>query len=478
MSVDQLHKDELLFELAIRGQKCHAKTNVDKLKKDLKALMAKEGTGVPPGLEIEVDPSLELDVIESKIDVLEDLVENIRDATDTRKVPRFKALKDHVRSRIHFVLPYCESKAQRDLMRAHLKNLKEVVKEFKEKGEGKSLFDVKSVTTIPETVKDDSEKEKSKKESRKERDSEEEREEEKDRKEGPVKNKVLDFHKWNLKFSGAKDKSVLSFIMDAEEKAAYRGVGQEQLLLGATEFFEGYAKNWFRTVQNRIDSWAELKIALRVEFLPMDYMENLWEEVRNRKQGPEETMGVYITNMLALFGRMELVDKEIKDELKLNIISKNLAPFYLERLALVDVLSIDKLKSLGRQLEVGKDRIERYEGGKGRPRPTEPEFAYKGKKVTVNALASPTPSTPSTPSPQSKGPTGPSPSRPPGPCWKCGVPGHRFADCKAPSTGKFCYGCGRKDTIKRDCPKCGSRGGPTTPKSVVNPEATPTTGEA
>lgn len=44
--------------------------------------------------------------------------------------------------------------------------------------------------------------------------------------------------------------------------------------------------------------------ALRQAFLPCDYEESLWEEVRNRTQGADEPVSIYIAIMENLFRRL------------------------------------------------------------------------------------------------------------------------------------------------------------------------------
>lgn len=41
-------------------------------------------------------------------------------------------------------------------------------------------------------------------------------------------------------------------------------------------------------------------------------------------------------------------------------------------------------------------------------------------------------------------------------CWNCGS-GHRFQDCDIPIKSIFCFGCGKKDTVKPHCPICTSK---------------------
>jgi len=176
--------------------------------------------------------------------------------------------------------------------------------------------------------------------------------------------------------------------MDLEEKALSKEIDFNLLVLGAPEFFKGGAKTWFRTIRHRIDSWNELKIALQKEFLPLNYAENLWDEIRTRAQGTDELIGEYVTNMLALFERLETVE-QVDEEKKLNIIRKNLSPYYTDKLALTRVYSIDDLKELGRQIEVSRYRMTLYGGNKEKQK-MEPEFANKStckqKRISINEI--------------------------------------------------------------------------------------------
>ncbi|KAK3922804.1 Activity-regulated cytoskeleton associated protein 1 [Frankliniella fusca] len=263
--------------------------------------------------------------------------------------------------------------------------------------------------------------------------------------------KQVDFQKWGVTFSGAENVSVLSFILDAEEKAESSGIEKRYLYKGASEFFTGRAKTWYRTIKSSVSSWEELKNFLRAEFLPVDYCDNLWEEVRGRLQGEQEPIGCYIANMLSLFERLSLMGP-IDEEVKLNIISKNLAPFYVKGLVNVKILSIPHLKMLGRDLENAKFRVERYDNSRRTPL-MEPEFAYKGRqrRVLVHEVNVEEPEV----APLRTEPLRP---RPRAFCWRCLTPGHIFRDCQAKGDFPlFCWGCGRKEVVKTNCPVCRER---------------------
>jgi len=302
---------------------------------------------------------------------------------------------------------------------------------FRTVGEA-SVFDASTVISFATKSEGSKEKDKDK---RKDEDKDFDSDEGKEK----LSRKPVDVHKWGIKFSGVEGgASVLSFLADVEEKANWKRIDVNCLVAAASEFFEGAAKTWFRSVKSKIDSWKELKILIRKEFLPLDYYDSLWEEIRNRKQGINESIGAYVANTIGLFEWLEL-GEVVTEEMKLKIIQKNVAPFYMEKLALMPIHSLEEMKTYGKQLEVNKQRVEVYEGPKSKAKPLAPEFAYKpsGRKPVVHEVVTP-----------------PSASTSSEKCWKCESEGHLFSSCDKEQKFKFCYRCGKKGETTKSCPKC------------------------
>ena len=377
----------------------------------------------------------------------------------------------HLNSRLVRCHRLC-SKEQAANLRPLLAQLKSCIAAFRTAGEG-SVFNATSAPSMSAKNTTSKSKSTASHESRKSSDESEgnggsdsseasERESRKEKERRKKRNsrrrnsqfaKPPDFHKWGVTFSGAPDKSVISFIVELEEKADWKGINRNLLVQGAPEFFSGRAKTWFRSIRSEIDSWEELKIALRTEFLPLDYFSNPWDEIKDRKQGRKESVGEHVSNMIALFERFEM-SQTITDETKLNILKNNLAPYYLSRLALTQICSIPQLKQLGKSLEVSKAQMDKYEG-KEKPKPMEPEFALKvqntrkpmQKVETFESAPSKTPG--SKPENNSSG----TPTRKMS-CWNCKKEGHTFVKCLESKKRTFCYGCGRDGVTSKDCPKC------------------------
>ncbi|KAE8751137.1 hypothetical protein FOCC_FOCC002221 [Frankliniella occidentalis] len=471
---NRLRADELRYEVGVRGTRAPDTATVDQLRRVLARLLREEEQGTAHDdalLPVQVDE--ELSVMDAKVQELGAAVALLELEPDDSTAARVRALAAHCNRRLSRLLEHSEA-GERNRVKALLLDLKGHVRTVRGVHEG-PLYQASSVLSIstvsgtsvssaasstatsasqsdtassastcpsvkPPSTRDSSSSKKSNK-SKSNSGSE------------PSSRTKIDFSKWNVTFSGEGEASVLSFVMDIEEKAESQGIAHKYLIRGAPEFFTGRAKTWYRSVKHQVNSWNELKMFLRTEFLPMGYYDNLWEEVRNRKQGENEQIGAYIANMLMLFERLSEMGP-VKEEIKLNIILKNLAPFYLDGLKLTTVMSVSHLKNLGRELEMAKFRVERYDKSRTKCPPMEPEFAYQCKgraKAAVNALE---------PDPEvaASAPHNPQKNRPSFTCWRCDRAGHGYRDCRAKGDFEmFCWGCGKKGAMRVTCPVCKAR---------------------
>lgn len=460
MDVKRLSKEELLYEVGIRGQRFGPNESTVK---DLRRMFIDLKLREDAGEELEdalvpVDVAEEATIVQAKLtdatSLLDAMLETEDAASNSSNAARVRTLTSHCNKRLQRLLSHAEGE-ERKVVKPLFTSLKGIVEEFRKRGNTPiySATSVPSVSSFSKSSRREEEREDS--------DSDGERKSHKSSKRGQV---PKDLHKWGIKFSGDDDSSVTSFILDVEEKAAWKGVHLDQLLVGVSEFFTGEAKTWYRSIKNKVDSWEEMKIALRREFLALDYFDNLWEEIRGRKQGLQESVGTFIANMLAMFDRLSM-DEPITEELMLKIILKNLAPFYTERLALTDVLSLKHLRVLGKQLETSKMRVDSYDS-KGKVKKMEPEFAAKPTRIRkpviteVSEVAVGSSSSKEIKKPESKG-EGSSSAKSGHPkmhCWRCEKPGHRHVDCTSDVNRVFCYRCGMKDVTVRNCGRCRRKG--------------------
>lgn len=82
------------------------------------------------------------------------------------------------------------------------------------------------------------------------------------------------------------------------------------------------------------------------------------DEIKRRTQRPEESIGIYLAVMSALFRRLTC---PVSEAARLKIILKNLSPFYQPHLVLIDVHSIDHLRTVCRKLEEKRLAVESFQ---------------------------------------------------------------------------------------------------------------------
>lgn len=258
--------------------------------------------------------------------------------------------------------------------------------------------------------------------------------------------RFINVSSWNLHFNGESG-SVLEFLQRVEEFRLSRGVSKDQLFRAAPELLRGTALNWLRS--ENIQSWDELVEKLKAYFLPYDYEFSLSEEIRKRSQGPQEKVIVYIASMQNLFNRLT---NKPNEETRVTLIRRNLLPHIQTALALQTIDTVEQLTRFCRSVEETALRAYQYCPPSTNYRSLlEPQLAYH-KSPTGN---------------QASGISDVSGNIPPiapvessnfqKPCWNCGSTGHSFRKCSAPRR-KFCFKCGFKNVMIKDCPRCQGNG--------------------
>lgn len=251
--------------------------------------------------------------------------------------------------------------------------------------------------------------------------------------------------KWGIKFSGdPRGISVHGFLERVSELRIARHVSEKDLFESAIDLFEGKALNWFRSNRSRVSDWRGLTSLLIRHFEPPDYRSRLFKEILERTQDPAESIVDYLSSMHALFRRYG----GMTDDVKLNIIIRNLAPFYTTQLSVVN--SLEELEEQCLALESKKYRAEHYvPPSRKRHGFVEPDFAF------VSDLGEALPRSESVGISE----VGKFDSR--GTrlgsrvfvCWNCQKEGHLSRDCPNPKK-THCFRCGAPNVTVRSCFKC------------------------
>ncbi|GLV44902.1 hypothetical protein CBL_21284, partial [Carabus blaptoides fortunei] len=217
------------------------------------------------------------------------------------------------------------------------------------------------------------------------------------------KPKVVLPSQWNLHFtSEPKSISLGAFLERVDE-------------------LRGKALVWYRANRSQLVNWDSLVERLREVFQPPDYDDRLFEEIKHRTQGLDETMDIY------------------------------------QLLGLMDIDSVESLLKLSRCLEHRRAAINAYVPPSRNHRALEPDLAYVGSSTqdTYSDVTLPLTSTTNfvspavdddrynqaaqtQSSPRSNNSSSPSTIQ----CWNCGNHGHRSAACRQPRN-RHCYRCGK-----------------------------------
>lgn len=261
----------------------------------------------------------------------------------------------------------------------------------------------------------------------------------------PARPKSIPVSQWHLTFNGdISRQSVSSFVERVDEFSRSRHVTREELFDSAVELFEAEALIWFRSIKTLVHCWDDVVKQLRIEYEPADYESELWDEIKARKQDKNERVGVYFAAMINLFSRLPTPTSE-KD--KLRIVRRNLDPYYIQALSLTDVESVSELLNLCRRLENNKWLADNSASSPARTqsRLLEPDLAskvsrppFKNTPWRRNAPLKAAEVTQSTKNSVE--------------CWNCSAKGHRFRNCPT-QLKKFCFSCGNVKHLASACPK-------------------------
>lgn len=252
-------------------------------------------------------------------------------------------------------------------------------------------------------------------------------------------------HKWTLKFDGTTSKfSVNAFLEQIEELSFARNISKEELFRTSVELFTGQALIWYRHARNKVDSWDGLVALLRKDFLSPRHDKELKEQISARKQGVDEPVVIYIAAMENLYSRLV---KRVPSEEKLETIRENLLPDYHMHLALQNIISVEQLEEICRNLEEANLlKTKRNSPYKRHVAAMEPDLecvsrpsssrhyteqpggdiTNKNRVKKVDELR----------------------------CFGCKKLGHVKRECPRVKKTPRCYGCGKEGVIRPNCDRC------------------------
>lgn len=275
-------------------------------------------------------------------------------------------------------------------------------------------------------------------------------------------------YKWGLKFTGnINDMSVYEFLDRVTEMKMARKVSEKELYDSAYDLFDGKARSWFVNNRTRFNNWKALSSLLISHYAQHDYRPRLFQNILERTQDPNEPIIDYINCMYTMFRRYG----NVSDEVQLDIIMRNLSPFYSSQLGTVH--SLHELEQECMRLETKKFRVDHYTPASQKKIDfVDKEFANlavqpstsKGKNNFVHAVNSANhvnnfPYNINNPSSNINNPVAvnQSSSKRPLTCWNCKQSGHVNRECPSPRT-IHCFRCGCSGVTTRNCQNCNNSG--------------------
>lgn len=426
LDVDRLHKDELVWELKARG--IAESDNVDSLRKSLRSAMAVErDASFVSTLCFEGDVSEELNICKTK---LTEISKSIQTFTGTiSQVRKLETKFCHLYNRLeHLRTSDDELRKQRATL---LKKLMEFIEEYQSKRRNvQQVVDIPTDPRFRETLSnvltDDSSPQPHNTSSPRN---------DLNRSMLNSSNLAVGGHsvpvyKWQLKFAGRPTESFNAFLEEVEEHCQSRNIDKDQLFASARDLFTGDALRMYNWLKRHVSDWNGLVRLMKEEYVPS--AEKLWQQILLRTQGSTESIGLYVAIMTGLFDRMPT---RVTDSLRMQVLRKNILPFYQERLALTEVNNPFELIELCRKIEEIRESVNTFKPPNLSTLTLEPDLAYAGPSK---------PSKPSVAEVQVIEPT----------CWRCRLPGHVVRDCPKKKHDFRCFGCGRDGFTKNTCPTC------------------------
>lgn len=149
--------------------------------------------------------------------------------------------------------------------------------------------------------------------------------------------------KWP-KFSGdASPVPVVDFLRQLELLCRSYQISKDELRTHAHLLFKDDAAVWYTAYEPKFDSWDTLLYYLRMRYDNPNRDRFVKEEMRNRKQRPNELFSAFLTDMETLAQRLI---RKISEQEKFEIIVENMKISYKRRLALEEIRSIEHLAQL------------------------------------------------------------------------------------------------------------------------------------
>lgn len=247
---------------------------------------------------------------------------------------------------------------------------------------------------------------------------------------------------WRVRFTGKpNDMSAEDFIYRVNALTRQSLNGDFEVLCRYVHMlFSENAEAWFWRHHRQTDrlDWGELCEGLRQKYKDQLSDYDRKENIRRRKQRPNEQFDQFLDEVLAMNDRLRV---PMSDHELIETIVRNLKPDLRYELLHLDITNLSMLRRECHRHENFMANVVNSPYNRNVPTRRniaemvddtyEPQGRETTDTVAIAELASENIK-----------------------CWNCDGIGHRYQDCTNPGRRVFRYGCGKLDTYKPSCTKC------------------------
>lgn len=209
--------------------------------------------------------------------------------------------------------------------------------------------------------------------------------------------------KWNISFDGKSD--AVAFLERIEELSEEYGISRRQLMRALPELLKGQAILWYRNRKHAMSTWNEFLEEFQTFFFPLEYKEDLEEEISRRSQRPQESGRDFIIHLQTLIRR----HGGWTPRRELRCIYKRLLPEYRQHIRWTDVTSVIDLMSQVQEYEKLRQEVKTNASNVTDKNARSSQAGTDGNPLSSRQKSSPSMRTPV--------------------CWQCGQTGHWRSTC-------------------------------------------------
>ena len=99
------------------------------------------------------------------------------------------------------------------------------------------------------------------------------------------------------RFSSEKNEDAEEFLETLDDKVLEGSLGDFEIWGAILTVLRGKARRWWRTSRDRISTWAEIKTHFRRAYVREFGEEDLWSDLRHRRQAEKEKISTYTISL-------------------------------------------------------------------------------------------------------------------------------------------------------------------------------------